>query len=50
MCVNADVWHCHDSSYHAGEKFGGRKIGMRLLCQNNFGNNRLQKELRIIPE
>ena len=25
-------------------------IGMRLLCRNNFGNNRMKKELRIIPE
>ena len=25
-------------------------IGMRLLCRNNFGNNRMEKELRIIPE
>ena len=33
-----------------GKILGGRKIGMRLLCRNNFGNNRLQKELRIIPE
>ena len=50
MCVNADLWHCRDSSYHKGENFGGRKIGMHLLCWNNFGNNRLQKELRIILE
>ena len=26
------------------------EIGMRLLCWNNFGNNRTKKELRIIPE
>ena len=25
-------------------------IGMRLLCRNNFGNNRMEKELRIIWE
>ena len=27
-----------------------RGIGMRTLCWNNFGNNRMAKELRIIPE
>ena len=36
MCVNADLWHCRDSSYHTGENFGGRKISMRLLCRNNL--------------
>ena len=25
-------------------------LGMRTLCWNNFGNNRMAKELRIIPE
>ena len=25
-------------------------LGMRLLCRNNFGNNRMEKELRMIPE
>ena len=25
-------------------------VGMCILCQNNFGNNRMEKELRIIPE
>ena len=25
-------------------------VGMRTLCWNNFGNNRMAKELRIIPE
>ena len=25
-------------------------VGMRLLCRNNFGNNQMEKELRIIPE
>ena len=27
-----------------------KPLGMRLLCRNNFGNNRMEKELRIIPE
>ena len=29
---------------------GGRLVGMRTLCRNNFGNNRMQKESGIMLE
>ena len=31
-------------------RLGKNLIGMRTLCRNNFGNNGMQKELRIMLE
>ena len=33
MCVNADLWRCHDSCDHKGENFGVRKLADLANCE-----------------